>query len=132
MRGDMTFGCRQCYGEDAGTVMTWCTKNLKITKRIVTDSHFGVSVRHCPACDQLFIAIFTEFVDWTAGDDAQYFDIVPVTPVELARIEEAGRTLVTDLGRLGHGRKHVASSHPTGEPREVFWKHGVFHVEEGH
>jgi hypothetical protein len=128
----MNFGCEQCYGEDAQTVLAWCASNLRIVKRIVTDSHFGVSVRVCPHCEQLFIAIFTEFVDWAGGDDAQYFDIVPVIPVELAKIEQADRTLTKDLSNLGIGRKHVASSHPTGEPREVFWKHGWFRVEEGH
>lgn len=129
----MTFGCAQCYGEDAKTVLEWCTKNLKTVKRIVTDSHFGVSVRACPTCEQQFIAIFTEFVDWQGGDDAQYFDIVPVTPVELAHLDQADRRLITiDLGKLGHGRKHVASDWPTGGCERVLWKHGAFHVQEGH
>jgi hypothetical protein len=128
----MTFGCEQCYGEDAHTVMEWCIKNLKTVKRIITDSHFGVSIRLCPNCQQQFVAIFTEFVDWTGGDDAQYFDIVPVTPVELAKIEQADRSLTTDLGGLGSGRKHVASDWPTGETKRIYWKHGVFSVREGY
>jgi hypothetical protein len=127
----MTFGCEQCYGEDASAVMEWCIKNLETVRRVVTDSHFGVSVRVCPGCEQRFVAIFTEFVDWAGGDDAQYFDIVPVTPVEVAWIEQAGRSLTTELGRLGHGRKHVASDWPTGGSKRVYWKHGVFTVREG-
>jgi hypothetical protein len=129
----MTSGCEQCYGEDAGAVLGWCRTNLTIVRRIVSDSHFGVSVRVCPGREQQFVAIFTEFVDWSGGDDAQYFDIVPVTAVELAEIGQAADgELTTDLGLLGAGRKHVASAHPTGEAGRVFWKHGTFSVQEGY
>ncbi|MCE7002883.1 hypothetical protein LWC34_08565 [Kibdelosporangium philippinense] len=127
----MEFGCAQCYGEDAETVMEYCTKNLETTQRIVSDSHFGVSVRKCPECGQEFIAIFTEFVDWQGGDDAQYFDIVPVTPIEVKYFLEAD-LVIRELGKLGHARRRVSSDWPTGGTYQVSWKHGTFHVEEGH
>ncbi|RSM86545.1 hypothetical protein DMH04_12890 [Kibdelosporangium aridum] len=127
----MDLGCEHCYGEDAETVMEYCTKNLETTRRIVSDSHFGVSLRKCPECGQQFVAIFTEFVDWQGGDDAQYFDIVPVTPIEAKYIVNA-QDLLRDLSKLGNRRRRVSSDWPTGGRNRVSWKHGEFHVEEGH
>jgi hypothetical protein len=126
----MDLGCEKCYGEDAETVLAYCIKNLETTHRINDDSHFGVSLRKCPECGQRFVSIFTEFVDWHGGDDAQYFDIVPVTPIE-AKYIVATEHLVRDLGKLGHRRRRVSSDWPTGGSKQISWKRGEFHVEEG-
>ncbi|CAM4205033.1 hypothetical protein KIPE111705_44995 [Kibdelosporangium persicum] len=127
----MDLGCEQCYGEDAEAVLEYCVKNLETTRSIVSDSHFIVSLRRCPECGQQFVTIFTEFVDWRGGDDAQYFDIVPVTPVEAKYIVDA-KDLVEDLGALGHRRRHVSKDWPTGGTKRITWKYGPFTVEEGH
>lgn len=127
----MDLGCEHCYGEDAETVMQYCVKNLETTRSIVSDSHFIVSLRRCPECRQQFVAIFTEFVDWRGGDDAQYFDIVPVTPVEAKYIVNSPN-LVGDLGELGNRRRRVSSDWPTGGTKRISWKRGEFTVEEGH
>jgi hypothetical protein len=127
------FGCAECYGEDAVTTLEYTRKHFTTTHRLITDSHYGVSVRECRKCGQQFVAIFTEFVDWSGGDDAQYFDIVPVTPQEAAEAITAGEDVTTRfLGNLGTGRKRLVSHWPTGGPHRILWAHGPFYVVEGH
>ncbi len=129
----MDFGCASCYGEDPVAVLEYTRGGLTITQRLISDSHYGVSVRQCANCGQRFIAIFTEFVDWSGGDDAQYFDIVPVTPEEADEAIAAGEDVSTGfLGGLGTGRRHLASDHPTGGPQRIHWRSGPFWVQEGH
>jgi hypothetical protein len=127
------FGCAECYGEDAKAALEFTYKHLPITHRLIGDSHYGVSVRVCDSCGQQFVAIFTEFVDWTGGDDAQYFEVVPVTPEEADEVIAAGENVTTRrLGELGEGRKHLSDHWPTGGPQEIFWRSGWFWVREGH
>ncbi|MEV4315116.1 hypothetical protein [Actinocrispum sp. NPDC049592] len=129
----MDFGCGSCYGEDPGAVLEYSRGGLVITQRLISDSHFGVSVRRCTNCGQQFIAIFTEFVDWSGGDDAQYFDIVPVTPEEADEAIAAGENVSTSfLSNLGTGRRHLASDYPTGGPHRLNWLTGPLTVEQGY
>src|SRR6266511_4005147 len=63
------FCCAYCYGEDAQAVWTYHRNGgLEPQRRIVDDPHFLVSLRHCRRCGQVFVSIFTEFVDWEGAD----------------------------------------------------------------
>jgi hypothetical protein len=127
------FGCTECYGEDAAATLEFTRKHFTTTHRLISESHYGVSVRVCQKCGQQFVAIFTEFVDWSGGEDAQYFDVVPVTPEEAAEAIAADEDVTTSfLGSLGTGRKHLASDWPTGGPHRIYWGNGAFWVREGH
>ncbi|WP_328450005.1 MULTISPECIES: hypothetical protein [unclassified Amycolatopsis] len=127
------FGCARCYGKDALTAMAFCTTRLRETHRLVQQSHFGVSLRECPECGQAFASIFTEFVDWTGGEDAQFFDIVPLTGTEVISLaaQGSGVDLVT-LGALGSRRRRLSSAWPTGGAKTISWKSEPLSVREGH
>jgi hypothetical protein len=126
------FGCEQCYGENAETVLDHCLRQLKVTHKVIANSHFGVSLRECPNCGQRFTTIFIEFVDWSGGDDEQYFYIVPVTAGDVADILAGTRYAdPRDLGLLGFRRRYLASEWPTGGSKTISWQEGVIDVREG-
>lgn len=128
------FGCDRCYGDDADAVARYFSSGgLETDHMVVDDSHFIVSQRRCTACDQTFVSIFTEFVDWSGGDDAQYQDIVPVTPEEADAVLAHGDPADTRfLGSLGAGRRRLAWDWPTGGRQRFGWRSGEFEVQEGH
>jgi hypothetical protein len=128
------FGCERCYGDDAATASAhYRAGGLETQRRIVDDPHFIVSLRRCVACGQAFVSIFTEFVDWSGGDDAQYSDIVPVTSEEAATVVSQGENVeVRFLGSLGEGRRRLSSDWPTGGERRLAWRTGAFWVQPGH
>jgi hypothetical protein len=126
------FGCARCSGEDALTALAFCTTRLRETHRLVEQSHFGISLRECPECDQAFAAIFTEFVD-RSGEDAQYFDYVPLTPAEVTSLAAQGsRVDLVRLGALGSVRRRLSSSWPTGAEKRIGWRTDPLSVREGY
>lgn len=131
---DDRFGCPACWAKKAPeSALEETRAQLEITHRVIEDSHFGVSLRACATCGQPFLAIFTEFVDWSGGDDAQYFDLVPITAEEAGQIAAAGETVsLAYLGGLGAGRRRLAMQHPTGAPESIAWVTGPFVVTPGH
>lgn len=127
------FGCARCCGEDALTALAFCTTRLRETHRLVNRSHFGISLRECPECGQAFAAIFSEFVDWTGGEDAQYFDYVPLTRAEVTSLAAQGSGVdLAELGALGSVRRRLASSWPTGAEKTISWRTDSLSVREGH
>lgn len=126
------FGCARCSGEDALTALAFCTTRLRETHRLVEQSHFGVSLRECPECRQGFAAIFTEFVA-RSGEDAQYFDFVPLTPGEVTSLAAQGsRVDLARLGALGSVRRRLSSSWPTGAEKRIGWRTDPLSVREGY
>jgi hypothetical protein len=129
----MTFGCESCYGPDPDLVNAFHRESLRRTHQVVDDSHFIVGVLECPRCRQRFVRIFTEFVDWSGGEDAQYTDTVPVTSAEAERVIARGDPADTGmLGELGRDRRRLSSSWPSRAPMRIYWASGTFHVAEGH
>ncbi|MER7583956.1 hypothetical protein [Kitasatospora sp. NPDC097691] len=124
------FGCAQCYAEDAREAWDRQGDGFEREARVVKDSHFSVSVRRCLACSQRFVWIFTEFVDWRGGDDAQYDTIMPLTDAEAADLV-AGTLRPLDLGALGRDRRHLNHDWPSGGSARLGWKSGPFMVSEG-
>ena len=126
------FGCARCSGEDALTALAFCTTRLRETHRLVEQSHFSIALRECPECGQSFAAIFTEFVDRT-GEDAQYFDFVPLTAAEVTSLAAQGsRVDLGRLGSLGSVRRRLSSSWPTGAEKRIAWRTDRLSVREGY
>jgi hypothetical protein len=125
-------GCPLCGEQDAE--LSWASyTRLAIDVEVVDDSHFIVQLRRCPDCARRYVWIFTEFVDWVGGDDAQYRQIVPVTPAEAQVIAQAGEDVDLDwLGSLGRGRTYLTTAWPTGQPETANWSTGEFLVIPGH
>lgn len=119
------FGCATCWPEAAEPAWVAQTK-LSTERQLIDESHFRVSLRRCGACSQSFLRIFTETVDFTHGDDPQYWTIIPVTAEEAAALtvpidppsEEA-------LGAIGPGRRSLWRNYPGGGPLTCSWSTGV-------
>jgi len=127
------FGCELCCGEDAAAAMEYYFRQMKPVKRLIDRSHFSVSIRMCPNCEQQFVSTFTEFVDWQNGEDAQYFTVVPATQDEVAKfMAEDASFDFRDIGLLGVNRRRLTSDWPTGGDKVISWKTGVFSVREGY
>ena len=129
-----TFGCALCYEGDAGEVAAFFSGGgLALDRLLIDDSHFIVGLRRCTACTQPYVSVFSEFVDWSGGDDAQYRDIVPLTSAEVDRLRALGEDLDPRyLGSLGEGRRRLSSELPSEGGRRVGWRTGAFRVEPGH
>jgi hypothetical protein len=125
------FGCPLCYGEDPEIVST-NHHAVRSTDGIIAESHFMVSLNRCPECGQRFLRVFTEFVDWQGGDDAQYVDVVPITEEEAAAIVRQGEDVdLRYLRDVGTGRRRLSIDWPSNRPRRIGWRAGVFEVREG-
>jgi tetratricopeptide (TPR) repeat protein len=125
-------GCDACYGEDAESVWQRVPDGYDRHEFLDEDSsHFSATLCHCRACSQTFVKIFTEFIDWSGGNDAQYFTLMPVSAVEAAALTE-GTLDVFSLGLLGNDRRHLHMDFPTGaEQPRIYWATGYFQVIDG-
>jgi len=74
---------------------------LRNHARLVDGSHFGVSIRVCPACSQRYVSVFAETFDWTDGDDPQYSTLLPITEAEAAALERSGSEIEAVLKAVG-------------------------------
>lgn len=125
------FGCEVCCAPSAEAVWHDRATVFAHGTDVVDDSHFMVSTRRCRTCGQHFASIFTEFIDWKNGDDAQYLTLLPVTPPEADALA-AGTLTPFRLGTLGAGRRYLNHDRPSGGPSRVYWRTGPFMVVEGH
>ena len=65
-------------------------------------------------------------IDWAGGDDAQYWQLLPITEPEAANLLEQGESLMeTKLEALGTGRRALHRDYPSAAAPRVFWKSGV-------
>jgi hypothetical protein len=121
------FGCEQCYGHDP--YAAWeATKTLERTHVLVDDSHFIVQLLRCRACDQDYLWVSTEVVDWSGGDDAQHRQVVPITAAETAELASGGEPDPAALAAFADGRRYLRSDWPTGrESPKISWVAGWFH-----
>lgn len=126
-----SFGCAACFGEDAEAL--WQARPWQHVESLVEESHSGVSLLSCAACGQRFVKIFTEFVDWSGGDDAQHWDVVPISADEARDLSAQGEEVSPQqLGQLGAGRRRLQVDFPTGGARSVRFATGAFWVTQGH
>ena len=123
MPTDARFGCAACFGGDAERV--WSEHPFEPVVTLVDDSHFTVRIMRCRACGQRAVRTFTEFVDWSGGDDAQYWTVIPLTPEEAEQLIAQGEHVsATLIGQLSDGRWCLQADHPTGKPQRIVWARG--------
>jgi hypothetical protein len=128
------FGCAHCFGEDPQAALAHSRTGMDLVARLVDGTHFGVSLRRCQQCQQIFVSIFTEFIDWSGGNDDQYADLVPITPQEAQTVQAQGERVDLELlGQLGSGRRRLATSWPRwARSKAINWESGIFLVRPGH
>ena len=120
------FGCELCWPADAHAA--WGARDgLTRLKELVDESHFIVAILVCPGCDQRYVSIFTEMIDWEDGEDPQYWTLMPITEAEAKGLIQQETSLNEEsLNALGPGRRCLRRHHPKAEPPQVFWARGVF------
>jgi hypothetical protein len=92
----------------------------------IDESHFHVMVLRCAGCEQRFVSVFTETIDWEDGEDPQHWTLLPVTREEAARLARSGAAPTeAGLNALGPGRRSLCLSHPKGEPSRAYWSLGL-------
>jgi hypothetical protein len=126
-------GCVACYGNDARAVFAYYESGgLEIDERLSDDSHFGVTIRHCTHCEQTFLFVFAEFVDWQGGEDDQYTDVLPISAAEATEARQRPSDLLF-FGSLGTGRRRLATAWLRGaKEKTIDWRTGAFAVVPGH
>jgi hypothetical protein len=128
MTDENVSGCPRCWPESAENA--WAAlAGLVPERRLVDDSHFTVSTLRCPACQQAFVRIFTEMIDWAGGQDPMDWTVLPVSPAEHASLLARGEGLrESELHALGRGRRSLRRHYPKGEDAEprCRWGSGLF------
>jgi hypothetical protein len=119
------FGCDRCWPADARAA--WGARDgLTRLKELIDESHFIVAILVCPGCDQQYVSIFTEMIDWADGNDPQYWTLLPITGAEAAGLIRQGTSLdETGLNALGRERRSLRRDHPRDGPPRVFWGSGI-------
>ena len=119
------FGCDLCWPADASAA--WAARGgLTRLKELIDESHFIVATLACARCDQRYVSIFTETIDWGEGNDPQYWTLMPITGAEAEGLIQQGASLdETSLNALGRERRSLRRDHPKDEPPRVFWGSGI-------
>lgn len=117
------FGCAKCMANPLEPQHGVGRGVLVGQRDLIDDSHFIASLCRCRHCNQDFLYIFTEMIDWEDGDDDQDWLYVPLTVAEAAVLqpmEEAD--LERAINNLNMRRHHIHVSHPTRSPCQVRWQ----------
>jgi hypothetical protein len=125
--GTVDFGCERCWPPDAGAAWE-VSRGLTHGPRLIDESHYDVRIRACPICNQQFIAVFTEEIDWVCGDDSQDVTLLPITGEEAAALVEQRESFVeTHLHGLAPRRRCLRYIDPTGGAApSIVWGTGIF------
>ena len=120
-----TFGCEKCWPFSAEAADA-ARRGLIPVAELIDESHFHVMIRACSVCSQKFISIFTELIDWSEGDDPQYWTLLPITEDEAAGLTRSGDSVTEEvLNSLGKGRRSLQHDRPKGKPPRTCWGVGV-------
>jgi hypothetical protein len=69
--------------------------------------------------------VFTEWIDWSGGDDAQYWSLLPLTVSESGQLMDQGeRVDLRLIESMGRARRYLQVDYPTGKAKRVLWAEG--------
>lgn len=115
-------GCAACIPDEPGSATSL---GLAEVARLVDESHFAVKVRSCRVCGQEFLWIFTERIDYVAGNDPQCWSVLPISSAEAADLIRAADQLDLDaLSRLGLRRRFLRDDTPALGARSCGYVYG--------
>jgi hypothetical protein len=120
------FGCEHCW--PPGATDAWEARGLLTREaELIDELHFHVMILACHKCNQRFVSVFTEMVDWADSDDSQYWKLLPVTEAEVADLVRQREPLTeAKLNALEPGRRCLWRDFPKGSKPRVFWGNGLF------
>lgn len=118
-------GCALCWPASAEAAWN-ARKGFTLAAELIDESHFHVMILACPQCGQRFLSVFTELIDWVDGDDAQYWQVIPITEGEAAALTSCGPALTAhEINAVGPGRQSLVRDYPTGQAPREFWGTGI-------
>jgi hypothetical protein len=118
-------GCERCWPSNADAAWE-ASRALTFVQHLISESHFIVSIRACACCNQRFISVFTEMIDWEGGDDPQYWTLMPITETEAAELAQQRDSLTeSSLEALGRDRRSMQHDHPKATAPETYWRGGI-------
>jgi hypothetical protein len=118
-------GCERCWPSAADAA--WKARDgLTLKAELIDESHYHVMILTCPQCGQRFLSVFTEMIDWSDGDDAQCWQVVPVTESEATELTRRGFELTEiEINSVGSDRQSLMRDYPTGQVPREFWGTGI-------
>ena len=119
------FGCERCCPPSAEAAWEARSELTRVAD-LIHESHFIVTVAACAGCAQHFVSVFTETLDWVAGNDPQEWTLLPVLPGEVQALLAQGAALDEHaLEALGPVRRSLRRSSPNDSPTETYWSCGL-------
>jgi len=118
------FGCECCF-QTSAEAASEARRGFVQLARLVDESHLVVKILACTHCGQRCVSVFTEMIDWSGGDDAQYWSLLPLTLEESEQLLAQGEQVEPRLiESLGSARRYLQVDFPTGKPKRVLWAEG--------
>ena len=119
------FGCESCWPASADAAWKGIQR-LTVRNNLIDESHYMVKLQQCPACNQSFVTVFTETIDWIDGEDPQYRTVMPLREPEVTALIEADlQGLETKLRTLAPSRQSLKSDFPKGKDLMQYWSKGI-------
>ncbi len=120
------FGCERCWPSTSDAAWE-ARRTLTRESDLIDDLHFRVMILMCPHCNQRFVSVFTEMVDWVDSDDSQYWILLPITEAEFGDLVQQGDSLTeTTLNTLGPGRRCLKRDYPkSAAAAYISWGTGI-------
>ena len=128
MSARIAFGCGRCF--QTTEPAAWEARRHFIElARLIDESHFIVRILACPHCGQRCISLFTELIDWSQGDDAQHWSVMPITVEESEILAGQGENVdLRFVEALGPERRYLQVDCPTGEAQTMRWAEGPMRI----
>lgn len=119
------FGCERCW--PATPEAAWeARRGLALEAELIDESHFHVMILACSGCGQRFVSVFTELIDWSGGDDPQYWTLLPLTDREADGLVRKGDAVTeARLNALGPDRRSLRRDYPKAAAPRCIWGTGV-------
>lgn len=114
-----SFGCEVCWPSEAEAAYL-ASRGLSRVAELVDESHCRVTIRACEKCGQNFVSVFMEMIDWSDGDDSQYWTLIPIDASEMADLISQGGS-ADAINALRKDRRCLHHNHPTGQPTRTSW-----------
>lgn len=118
------FGCSECWALEAEAAWVLITKT-PIINRLIDESHYIVSVRRCDSCNQEYLQITTETIDWQDGEDPIYRTVLPISGEERENLTNGRSLSKAFLESIGKDRRSLKYDWPKGTPKSIYWGVGV-------
>jgi hypothetical protein len=125
LKDEEKFGCEWCWPPSADAA--WEARSALVrTGELIDESHFHVMILDCRRCSQRFLSVFTEAIDWEAGDDPQYWTLLPLTKADASDVLNQPQPLTEPkLEALGPQRRCLRRAHPKGANPTTSWGSGI-------